>query len=103
MGVTKQTPADIDLRQRIQEAAERLSDGARRVAELVLSRPEEMALLPAAKVARQLGVSESTVVRFATTIGYDGYPALRQTLQSELRRNLNPVLPLSSQRQASPP
>jgi len=80
-----------ELFQRIKESADQLGKGARCVAELVLSHPEEVALLPAAKVADQLGVSESTVVRFATAIGFDGYPALRLALQKQLRQHLNPV------------
>jgi DNA-binding MurR/RpiR family transcriptional regulator len=80
-----------DLSERIRQATGRLGDGARSVAELVLSRPEEVALLPAAKVAEQLGISESTVVRFATAIGFDGYPALRRALQDRVRRHLDPT------------
>lgn len=80
-----------ELFQRIRRAADQLGKGGRSVAELVLSRPEEVALLPAAKVAEQLGVSESTVVRFASSIGVDGYPALRLALQQQLRQHLNPA------------
>ena len=84
-----------ELSQRIKKLADQLGKGGRSVAELVLSRPEEVALLPAAKVADQLGISESTVVRFATAIGFDGYPALRLALQKQLRQHLNPVQALN--------
>lgn len=75
-----------------------MSGGARSVAEFVLARPEDVAMLPAAQVAERLGVSGSTVIRFANLLGYDGYPAFRRDLQSEVRRHLAPLqrLDLSS-------
>lgn len=80
-----------DVIERIRQAADMLGGGGRSVAELILSQPEEVALLPAAQVAARLGISESTVVRFATAIGYDGYPALRRELQDRMRRHLAPA------------
>lgn len=55
-------------------------------------------MLPAARVAERLGISESTVTRFAVLLGYDGYPAFRRDLQSDIRRHLAPLqrLELSS-------
>jgi len=78
----------------IQAAYPGLSQGGRRVAELIVSRPEDVALSSAAKIAQELNVSESTVVRFATAIGFDGYPALRRTLQEDLRRHAAPAVRL---------
>ena len=80
-----------DVMERIRQASATLGGGGRSVAELILSHPEEVALLPAAQVATRLGLSESTVVRFATAIGYDGYPALRRELQDRMRRHLAPA------------
>lgn len=80
-----------DVIERIRQAAPGLGGAGRSVAELILSHPEEVALLPAAQVAARLGISESTVVRFATAIGYDGYPALRRGLQDRMRRHLAPA------------
>ncbi len=77
--------------ERIQRMTGRLKGGARKVAELVVASPQEVALSPAARVAELLGISESTVVRFATALGYDGYPALRRELQDLIRRNLDPA------------
>jgi DNA-binding MurR/RpiR family transcriptional regulator len=79
-----------ELVERIRKASVGLGEGARRVANFVLTRPEDIALLSAAKVAEQLGVSESTVVRLASAVGYDGYPALRRAVQEGLRRHLDP-------------
>ncbi len=85
-----ETPIAGQLIERIRQSAARLGEGGRRVAELVLTHPEEVALLPAAKVAERLGLSESTVVRFAAAIGYDSYPALRRELQDHMRRYVAP-------------
>lgn len=82
---------EISISERIRKGNDRLGDGGRRMAELVLTHPEEVALSTAAKVAEQLNISEATVVRFAATIGYDGYPALRRALQNQIRRHLNPA------------
>ena len=80
-----------DVVERIQQMTGRLRGGARKVAELVVASPQEVALSPASRVAEILGISVSTVVRFATQLGYDGYPALRRELQDLIRRNLDPA------------
>ncbi|BBK32113.1 RpiR family transcriptional regulator [Stella humosa] len=77
--------------ERIQQMTGRLTGGARKVAELIVESPQEVALSTAARVAERLGISQSTVVRFATALGYDGYPALRRELQDLIRRNLEPA------------
>lgn len=80
-----------DLVERIQIVSTNLSDGAKRVARFLLSRPEDVAMLSAAKISDAVGVSESTVVRLATALGYDGYPELRRAAQDSLRRHLDPA------------
>ncbi len=81
--------------ERIQRLTGRLKGGARKVAELIVASPQEVALSPAARVAERLQISTSTVVRFATALGYDGYPALRRELQDVIRRDLDPARRLS--------
>lgn len=83
--------AQTGVADRIRACSDRLGNGGRRMAEFVLAHPEEIALSTAAKVAQQLKLSEATVVRFATTVGYDGYPALRRALQNQIRHHLNPA------------
>lgn len=78
------------ISERIRTRMRKMSDGARAVAEFAITRPEDVAMLPAARVAERLGVSESTVTRFAVLLGYDGYPAFRKDLQNEVRRHLAP-------------
>lgn len=81
----------IQLQDRIRKNLDKMSQRAQRVARFVLEKPEDMALLPAAQVAERLDVSESTVTRFATQLGYKSYPAFRRDLQSEIRRHLEPL------------
>jgi DNA-binding MurR/RpiR family transcriptional regulator len=49
---------------------------------------EEAAFLSAAEIAEQLELSEATLVRFARTLGFDSYPALREALQDDFRHRL---------------
>lgn len=67
----------------------KLSPAQRRVAEFFLSRMEDCAFLPAAAIARQCSVSESTVVRFATSCGFSGFPILQQFIQTLVRDRLS--------------
>lgn len=82
--------APSHLSERIRTRMAKMSEGARAVAEFVIARPEDVAMLPAARVAERLGISESTVTRFAVLLGYEGYPAFRRDLQNEVRRHLAP-------------
>ncbi|MBV7482985.1 MurR/RpiR family transcriptional regulator [Bordetella sp. BOR01] len=89
------------LSERIRKNIENMSEGARVVAEFVLARPEDVAMLPAARVAEKLDVSESTVMRFAVLLGYKGYAAFRRDLQSDIRRQLAPLQRLALDKQES--
>ena len=47
--------------------------------------------MTAARLSKETGVSESTVVRFATELGYEGYPEMQDALQGMLKNRLTPV------------
>ena len=49
------------------------------------------AFLTAAKMGEEVGVSESTVVRFAMALGYDGYPEFQKALEELVRTKLNSI------------
>lgn len=51
----------------------------------------KLAFMTAQKLGKTVGVSESTVVRFASELGYDGYPALQKGLQELMRNKLTTV------------
>ena len=66
---------------RIEEKMPRLSHGQKKIGSFVLSQYDKAAYMTAGKIGEKVGVSESTVVRFATALGYSGFPALQQALQ----------------------
>lgn len=67
------------------------SKGHRKIAEYILSHYDKAAFMTASKLGDSVGVSESTVVRFAAELGYDGYPELQKALQEEMRTRLTAV------------
>lgn len=64
------------------------SKGQRRIAEYITRSYDDAAFMTAAKLGERVGVSESTVVRFAYLLGLDGYPALQDELQELVRHRL---------------
>ena len=72
----------------IREKYAAFSKGQRRIADFILTRYDEAAFMTAAKLGEEVGVSESTVVRFSYTLGIDGYPALQNELQELIRHRL---------------
>lgn len=73
---------------RITEAMPKLSKGKRRLADFILTHYDKAAYMTASKLGAEVGVSESTVVRFADNLGYDGYPELQRVLQDTVRMRL---------------
>lgn len=67
------------------------SKGQKKIADFILQSYEEAAFMTAAKLGACVGVSESTVVRFAYEQGLDGYPALQAALQDLLRNRLTSI------------
>ena len=70
---------------------EGFSKGQRRIAAFILENYEKAAFMTAGKLGQVVGVSESTVVRFASELGYDGYPGMRKALQEMIRSRLTSV------------
>ena len=68
-----------------------LSKGQRRIADYITHSYDDAAFMTAAKLGERVGVSESTVVRFAYLLGLDGYPALQTELQELVRHRLTSV------------
>lgn len=80
-----------DLFSLIEERQPRLSKGHKLIANYILSHYDKAAFMTAQKLGKTVGVSESTVVRFASELGYDGYPALQRALQDLMRNRLTAV------------
>ncbi len=67
------------------------SKGQRRIADFITAHYDEAAFMTAARLGEEVGVSESTVVRFATELGFAGYPGLQKALQELIRSKLTIV------------
>ena len=79
---------NVDLLKSIEEKMSDLSKGQKLIASYVLAHYEKAAYLTASRLGAIVGVSESTVVRFAIELGYDGYPAFQHSLQEIIRSRL---------------
>ena len=64
------------------------SKGQKRIAGYILENYDKAAFMTASKLGKLVGVSESTVVRFASELGYDGYPSMQRALQEMIRSRL---------------
>jgi DNA-binding MurR/RpiR family transcriptional regulator len=80
-----------DLMKNIELKFQRLSKGQKLIAEYILEHYDKAAFMTAAKIGVSVGVSESTVVRFANELGYDGYPKLQKALQELIKNKLTTV------------
>ena len=77
-----------DLLRTIQQKQSTFSKGQRHIAAFMLEHYDKAAYMTAAKLGALVGVSESTVVRFAIELGFNGYPELQQSLQELIRTKL---------------
>lgn len=77
-----------DLIHRIRKNMPKLSKGQKLIANYILEHYEKAVFLTAAKLGAIVGVSESTVVRFANELGYDGYPKFQDALEELVKSKL---------------
>lgn len=77
-----------DLLELIEEGMVSFSKGQKRIAEYVLRHYDKAAYLTASRLSTLVGVSESTVVRFALELGFDGYPEFQHSLKELIRTRL---------------
>lgn len=82
---------NMQLIERIRAGEKSFSKGQRLIAKYIEEHYDSVAFMTASKLGSVVGVSESTVVRFATEIGYSGYPALQQAIQEMIRNRLTTV------------
>lgn len=73
---------------RIKRKMSTFSKGQRLIAQYILEHYDKVAFMTASKLGATVGVSESTVVRFATEIGYAGYPELQKAVQEMIRNKM---------------
>jgi DNA-binding MurR/RpiR family transcriptional regulator len=79
----------IDFGQLIKQKMDDLTKSEKQIAHFLRTNQEEAAFLAAGQVADRLDISEATVVRFARTLGFASYPALRASLQSSFRDRMS--------------
>ena len=81
----------MDLISLIKHEMPGFSKGQRRIAAYILEHYDEAAFMTAYRLGETVGVSESTVVRFATELGFPGYPQLQKAVQKLIRSKLTSV------------
>ena len=75
----------------LEEKAPTFSKGQRKIAAYINEAYDKAAFLTASKLGKTVGVSESTVVRFAVELGYDGYPEMQKAMQEMVMNRLTSV------------
>lgn len=85
----------VDIIKNIQNNFNKLSKGQKLIAEFIINNYDKAAFMTAATIGDTVNVSESTVVRFANTLGYDGYRQLQKELHELVKNKLTTVQRLS--------
>ncbi|MFZ5989772.1 MAG: MurR/RpiR family transcriptional regulator [Bacillota bacterium] len=80
-----------DLIKKIQSSMPGFSKGQKLIANYIINHYDKAAFMTAARLGDEVGVSESTVVRFANEIGFDGYPKLQKVLRELIKSKLTSV------------
>lgn len=80
-----------DILTTIHNQMDTFSKGQKRIASFILSSYDKAAFMTAKKLGKKVDVSESTVVRFASELGFDGYPNMQKALQELVRNKLTSV------------
>ncbi len=82
---------DINVLDAISERLEKCSKSQKKIGTYLLENYSSAAYMTAAKLSETVGVSESTIVRYATELGFEGYPQLQSVLKYAARSKLNSV------------
>lgn len=77
-----------DIIQQLNLTGKKLSKGHQRIADYISRHYDKAVFMTAVSLGEMVGVSESTVVRFASALGYEGYPQLQRALQELVRHHL---------------
>jgi DNA-binding MurR/RpiR family transcriptional regulator len=80
-----------DIMTILQEKAPEFSKGQRRIAKYITEAYDKAAFMTANRLGKTVGVSESTVVRFAVDLGFDGYPSMQKAMQEMVLNRLTSV------------
>ena len=91
-----------NILEQMKERFPKLSKSQKKIAHYIIENLDVAAFSTAAKIGKATGVSESTVVRFALTMGFDGYPEFTDALASCVRKRLNTVDKIDIESNMSP-
>ena len=80
-----------DMIEQLNHSGRKLSKGHRRIAQYIVEHYDKAVFMTASRLGESVGVSESTVVRFAAVLGYEGYPQLQRALQELVSHRLTAV------------
>lgn len=80
-----------DILSILEEKGPRFSKGQRRIAGYITDSYDKAAFMTASRLGKTVGVSESTVVRFAVELGFDGYPEMQKAMQEMVMNRLTSV------------
>ena len=78
-----------ELLERIEDRYDKMSKGQKRLADYIRASYEKAVFMTASRLGEVVGVSESTVVRFAVVLGYKGYPQFQKALEELVSNRLN--------------
>lgn len=78
----------MDLFENIKEIMPRMSKGQKKIADFIMGNFDKAVFMTAAKLGKITGVSESTVVRFASMLGFDGYPEFQKAMTEYASKRL---------------
>ena len=85
---SEKSDKNLDFGLLISEKYPSLTKSEKRIANFLRKNQEESAFLSASEIAKRLNLSEATLVRFARTLGFPSYPAMRSVLQDNFRRRV---------------
>lgn len=80
-----------DIISSIKTTRDTMSKSHKKIADFICNHYDKAAFMTAAKLSEKVGVSQSTVVRFATELGYDGYPEFQRVLREIIKNKLTAV------------
>ena len=88
MNSPSKSPQKLDFSQVLTDHFNDLTKSEKRIANFLRKNQEESAFLSAGEIASRLDLSEATLVRFARSLGFSSYPAMRTVLQDNFRRRV---------------
>ncbi|MBQ1642297.1 MAG: MurR/RpiR family transcriptional regulator [Oscillospiraceae bacterium] len=82
---------DNDVLKLLEDRYQGFSKRQKKIADYIRDNYDKAAFMTAGKLADEIGISESTVVRFAADLGFEGYPEMKRALQNDVRSRLTSV------------